>query len=72
MVTKKILYETVAASVASLFRSLPAFMRLPHIADLAEKFLEAVALRFNHHPVLLRLNFRSAHEKFIAVINVSE
>ena len=30
--------------MASLFRSLPTFMRLPHIADLAEKFLEAVAL----------------------------
>ena len=30
--------------MASLFRSLPTFMRLPHIADLAGKFLEAVAL----------------------------
>ena len=44
MVTKKILYEPVDASVAPLLRPLPTFMRLPHIADLAEKFLEAVAL----------------------------
>jgi len=51
VVTKKILYEPVDASEASLFRSLPNFMHLQNIANLAEKFLEAVALRFKSSSV---------------------